>query len=36
MTTTQDTVRWLSSDEQRAWRGWISAHILLPRPSTGT
>ena len=29
MTTKQDTVRWLSGDEQRAWRGWISAHILL-------
>lgn len=29
MATTQDTVRWLSTDEQRAWRGWISAHILL-------
>ena len=29
MTTTQDTVRWLSTDEQRAWRGWLSAHILL-------
>jgi DNA-binding MarR family transcriptional regulator len=29
MTTTQDTVRWLSTEEQRAWRGWIAAHILI-------
>ena len=28
--------RWLSADEQQAWRGWIAAHILLTRRSTVT
>ena len=29
MTDTVDPVRWLTAEEQQAWRGWIAAHILL-------
>ena len=29
MTATEETVRWLSRDEQHNWRGWLAAHTLL-------
>jgi len=26
----EDMTRWLTDDEQKSWRGWIAASILLP------
>lgn len=26
---TEETVRWLTAEEQRSWRSWLSAHTLL-------
>ena len=30
MTDDADTTRWLSTDEQRSWRAWVAAVLLLP------
>lgn len=29
MAVTEETVRWLSVEEQHSWRGWLAAHTLL-------